>query len=266
MCLDLLACICCQRKGYNDTLMYGLLHLESGEIMQVTYLYHSGYFVETETAYFLFDYYKGTIPEMVEEKPLVVFVSHSHVDHYNREIYHLLETHPDTRYILAKDIPTKKMIAEWKEQGIDLEPHITSIRKNTTESLELSNGKRICITTLKSTDAGVAYLVDYENQTIYHAGDLNLWYWEGESKQYNDNMTKGYLREMEKLRGKHIDVAFVPLDPRLELHAFDGMKIFMEYTDCRQVYPMHMWEDYRIIQEFVACNKKYRKRIVDIVK
>ena len=188
---------------------------------------------------------------MTLEKPLVVFVSHSHADHYNREIYHLLQQHPNTRYVLAKDIPTKKLVAEWKERGVDLESRITSVRKNTTQKLLLANGNTLEITTLKSTDAGVAYLLTYENQTIYHAGDLNLWYWEGESKQYNENMTAAYLREMEKLRGKHIDVAFVPLDPRLEEHAFDGLKIFLDYTDCEKVYPMHMWGEYGVIERFL---------------
>lgn len=219
--------------------------------MQITYLNHSGFFIEMKTAYFLFDYYKGTIPRMTLEKPLVVFVSHSHGDHYNREIYHLLQQHPNTRYVLAKDIPTKKLVAEWKERGVDLESRITSVRKNTTQKLVLANGNTLEITTLKSTDAGVAYLLTYENQTIYHAGDLNLWYWEGESKQYNENMTAAYLREMEKLRGKHIDVAFVPLDPRLEEHAFDGLKIFLDYTDCEKVYPMHMWGEYGVIERFL---------------
>lgn len=229
--------------------------------MEVTYLNHSGFFLETETAYFLFDYYKGTIPQMIEEKPLVVFVSHSHGDHYNREIYHLLQQHTDTKYVLAKEIPTKKLIVEWKEQGINLEPQIMSVGKNTTHNLVLSNGNSLEITTLKSTDAGVAYLLNYENQTIYHAGDLNLWYWDEETKQYNENMTTAYLREMEKLKGKHIDVAFVPVDPRLGEHAFDGLKIFLEYTDCTNVYPMHMWGAYELIEHFLEGYPEYREHV-----
>lgn len=229
--------------------------------MKVTYLNHSGFFLETETAYFLFDYYKGTIPQMIEDKPLVVFVSHSHGDHYNREIYHLLQQHPDTKYVLAKEIPIKKLIAEWKEQGINLEPQIMSVGKNTTHNLVLSNGNSLEITTLKSTDAGVAYLLNYENQTIYHAGDLNLWYWEEETRQYNENMTAAYLREMEKLKGKHIDVAFVPMDPRLGEYAFDGLKIFLEYTDCVNVYPMHMWGEYELIEHFLEGYPEYREQV-----
>ncbi len=47
---------------------------------KVTYIFHSGFFVEWEDCCFLFDYYKGELPQP-KEKPLIVFSSHSHGDH-----------------------------------------------------------------------------------------------------------------------------------------------------------------------------------------
>lgn len=226
--------------------------------MQITYLYHSGYMVELKTAYFLFDYYKGEIPELNPGKPLVVFVSHSHADHYNREIYELLKDYPKTEYVLAKDIPVKRLIAEYEEQGIPFESHIHSIRKNIMEEMSLWNGRNLKITTLKSTDAGVAYVLEYEGKTIYHAGDLNLWYWDGETKQELGNMTARYHQQMEKLKGKEIDVAFVPLDPRLGEHAGEGLEIFLEYSKTKHVFPMHMWDKYEICQAFLEQHPEYK--------
>ena len=55
--------------------------------MIITYLGHSGFLVETETAYFLFDYIRGTLPEFSEKKKLYVFASHAHKDHWNPEIF-----------------------------------------------------------------------------------------------------------------------------------------------------------------------------------
>ena len=46
--------------------------------MKVTYIGHSGFLLETEEINFLFDYSEGEIPILEKEKPLVVFVSHSH--------------------------------------------------------------------------------------------------------------------------------------------------------------------------------------------
>lgn len=232
--------------------------------MKVTYLNHSGFLVETETAYFLFDYYTGILPVLNKDKPFIVFVSHGHSDHYNREIYGLLRQYPYVQYVLAKDIPTKRLIAEQSTQGIELGSRILSVRKNTTQDLPLWNGTVLRITTLKSTDAGVAFLLESDNRTCYHAGDLNLWYWEGESRQYNENMTIAFHREMEKLKGRSIDVAFVPLDPRLGEHAMDGLRIFMEYTKSKWVFPMHMWGEYGGIPDFLKKYPQYREQVAII--
>ena len=58
-------------------------------MMKVTYLGHSGFLVEMDDVIFLFDYYKGELPEMDPGKKLLVFVSHAHYDHYRKEIFSL---------------------------------------------------------------------------------------------------------------------------------------------------------------------------------
>ena len=54
--------------------------------MQVTYIYHSCFLVETDRFYYLFDYEKGCLPEMNVTKPVYVLSSHGHADHYNAEL------------------------------------------------------------------------------------------------------------------------------------------------------------------------------------
>ena len=229
--------------------------------MKVTYLGHSGFLLETDTVYLLFDYYTGALPEISADKPLVVFVSHSHADHYNREIFQWKLRYPDIQYVLAHDIPVKRMMEEHKARGIDLDPCLIQARKRETRELRLCNGSALIIYALRSTDAGVAYLLEYEGHVFYHAGDLNLWYWEGESKQYNENMTRAYLKEMETLKGRKIDIAFIPLDPRLQEHAMDGLRIFMEYTKTEAVFPMHMWNDYSLIDTCLKRFPEYKKHL-----
>ena len=48
---------------------------------KVTYLYHSGFLVETERSYMLFDYWKGEIPFMEYKKELYIFASHLSLIH-----------------------------------------------------------------------------------------------------------------------------------------------------------------------------------------
>ena len=57
--------------------------------MRVTFLAHSGFFVELEGVCLLFDWWKGALPPLPSEKPLLVLASHRHEDHFNPEIFRL---------------------------------------------------------------------------------------------------------------------------------------------------------------------------------
>ncbi len=229
--------------------------------MTVTYIEHSGFMLEMEEVCFLFDYYKGKLPEIKKEKDLVVFVSHKHEDHYNKEIFELVKRHPGVKFVLSKDIPIKWQILKYEEEGIDLNSHILTVSKNMLTELTLSNGEKLEIETLRSTDEGVAYFLTCGEKKIYHAGDLNLWVWEGESKQYNNNMKAAYFKELEKLKGREIDAAFVPLDNRQGKNAFQGLLSFLEYTQSRLVFPMHFFGEYKIIDSFLESYPEYKDKI-----
>lgn len=232
--------------------------------MQITYIEHSGFLVELEDAYFLFDYYKGGIPRMNPEKDIVVFVSHKHGDHYNSAIFGLLEEYPHVKYILSHEVPVKWFIAQEAERGKDVEPYLIKVRKKQDYEFVLHNGNMLKVHTLKSTDLGVAYLLSYRGKNLYHAGDLNLWLWPGETTQVNDNMRKAFGNSMEELREKRVDVAFVPLDPRQEEDAFAGLEAYLEVTDTKKVFPMHCWGNYNIIREFLKKHPNYQE-VVQLV-
>lgn len=46
--------------------------------MKITYINHSGFLVETENCYYVFDYYKGEMPRLDKSKEAIVFCSHFH--------------------------------------------------------------------------------------------------------------------------------------------------------------------------------------------
>ena len=95
---------------------------------------------------------------------------------------------------------------------------------------ELDGPLPLTVETLTSTDIGVAFLLHYDGAVIYHAGDLNWWSWSGESKAWNNNMEANFKRSMQRLEGQHIDIAFVPLDPRQEERYRWGLDYFMQHT------------------------------------
>ena len=207
--------------------------------MVVTYIEHSGFSVELPECTLLFDYYLGKLPEFPKEHPLIVFASHVHGDHFQKKIFQLREQYQEVYFVLSDDIPKKYDAPDviW----------VSSDVKVTVAGCE--------ITCLKSTDEGVAFLVKCGEKTVYHAGDLNWWHWEEESATYNDEMKQNYQREVDKLEGRKIDAAFVPVDPRLEDAYFWGIDYFMRKTDTKVVFPMHFWEKYDTIDRLIGAER-----------
>ena len=214
--------------------------------MKVTYLYHSGFTVEDERAMYVFDYYKGKLPETEADKQMYVFVSHRHSDHFNPEIFEWEKEHPKIQYILSDDV--------------EADPAPNRIFLPPDKKIKIGTLK---IETLRSTDEGVAFLVAFRDKRIYHAGDLNWWHWEGESIDYNRSMRENYQKEIKKLARKKIDLAFVVLDPRQGGAAFSGIDYFMRNVRAEHVFPMHMWKDYGLTDRLLTSeiSSGYRNRI-----
>ena len=80
--------------------------------MKVTYIHHSSFLVETDENYFLFDYFEGELPEFKEDKPLLVFASHRHGDHFSPVIFDLVKTHASTGFVLSDDIWKRRVPEE----------------------------------------------------------------------------------------------------------------------------------------------------------
>lgn len=220
--------------------------------MKVTFILHSGYFVEMESCCLLFDYYQGEIPQ--SDKPLYVFASHSHGDHFSPAVFQEARPGRQVRFILSNDIWESRVPQELRENTLFVAPHHT---------YEIDGIKAA---TLESTDQGVAFLVQCEGKRIYHAGDLNCWVWDGAPRYQNDQMIRAYKEELKLLEGKNIDVAFVPLDPRQDADFDLGMRYFFEAAGAGHVFPMHMWGDYSVVPLFKADphDRDYASRLMDV--
>ncbi|MCU6763064.1 metal-dependent hydrolase [uncultured Roseburia sp.] len=211
--------------------------------MIVTYLGHSGFLVELKNTYLLFDYFTGKLPELSKEKELVVFASHAHHDHYNKKIWALWEQYPKVRYVLSEDISYR--------DDMPGDAFVTEAALDSQYEITLSDDSVIQVETLISTDEGAAFWIEAEERKIYHAGDLNLWLWPDESDTYNQEMRRRFLGEIEKLKGRQPDAAFLPLDPRQGQYAFDGMDAYLKAFQPKTVFPMHFWKDYSIIDSYL---------------
>lgn len=206
----------------------------------IRYLGHSGFAVRTAAHVLIFDYYQDTPagaarglstgvvePAELQNDDVFVFASHRHHDHFNPLIFSWRAALPRVRYILSADIRAARGQAD------------ALLRPDADETFD---GVRV--RTLGSTDAGVAFLVQADGLCIYHAGDLNWWHWEGEPTADNARMARRYKQEIDKLKGERIDLAFVPVDPRLEKQYLWGLSYLMETVGAARVFPMHLWEQY----------------------
>ena len=138
--------------------------------------------------------------------------------------------------------------------------------ENAREAEKDPEALALCVKAFKSTDEGVAFLLRTEGKTIYHAGDLNHWVWEGESEDYNRQMRESFRAELKKLAGTHIDLAFMLIDPRQEKDFYLGMDDFMRMVGADTVFPMHFWEDFEAAARFKAlpCAAEYKDKIREI--
>lgn len=239
--------------------------------MKVTFLHHSSFLVELEHTYLLFDYFAGsrvngfhftgTIPKLASGKELYVFASHKHHDHFDMDTLKLADQYPNVHFIFSKDCKMSRNFL--KKHGY---PDLITEKITYTAPEKKYEVGSIKVRTLTSTDAGVAFSVTAEDQQIYHAGDLNWWHWEGEEELFNQYQEKTYKRQIDKLKGRRIDLAFVVVDQRLSQAVFWGLDYFMEHVDAGLVVPMHLWQDYSLI---AACKEReaaagFRERIFDV--
>ncbi len=218
--------------------------------MKITFLGHSGYMIEEGSTALIFDYYTGQLPKLSDTAKLYVFASHVHPDHFNRKIFEWEKMYPDIQYVLSDDIKTEGPQGKVVYIGAEKEIMLDGLR----------------IRTLRSTDEGVAFFVYLRDKVIYHAGDLNWWHWEEEEEDYNSTMRRRYQREIGKLEGERIDVAFLPLDPRQKDQYCWGFDYFMRHTDTKCAFPMHMWKQYDICRKLLEdpVSKPYRDKVVQV--
>ena len=219
--------------------------------MKIMYIHHSSFLVETDRCYYLFDYEKGHLPAMDITKPIFVLSSHAHHYHYNADVFTMLRGQGmQTIYaILSDDIEVPA--------GVDV------MQVSPNKEYQLYLGQKL--TTFRSTDVGVAFLIEDAGEMIYHAGDLNDWVWEGESDAYNEQMTADYRGQISLLsgylNGRTIDVAFVVLDPRQEKDYDRGLCYFLEHVSIAKVYPMHYWGKPEVIDAFIKAHPQYKTQI-----
>lgn len=219
-------------------------------MIEVTYLFHSGFAVEMTKCILVFDYWmdpSGALERILskqEDKPVYVLASHFHSDHFNRQILTWRETYPTTRftYLLSKDI-----LKHRRAEKTDADAWLAKGARWQDELIQ--------ITATGSNDSGVSWIVEAEGRCLFHAGDLCNWYARflsedkvpetvcseefglinpiAEEKQF-----LGELKDIRKITDK-FDLVMFPVDGRIGNGYTLGARQFIERFEVGLFVPMH---------------------------
>ena len=224
-------------------------------MMRVTFLDHSGFLVELPSVTLLFDWWKGDLPTLRKGVPLLVFASHWHDDHFSPAVFSL-----DADGWIMGDMD-RRWLAQKGASPEQLERCVSIRGEETCTPLA-----GITVESLRSTDEGVAFVVTADGLTIFHAGDLNWWHWEGEPDPWNPDMERNFKAFSQPLAGRRMDLAMIPLDPRQNEDGFRTAHYFFEIADIRRFIPMHQWGNFAFTEAFLAKHPVYAPRTFPVAQ
>lgn len=211
-------------------------------MIKICYIFHSGFAISTDTATVVVDFYEDSVDALhgvVHDEllhsasKLYVLSTHFHPDHFNKEVLQWKNIHPDTTYILSKDILRHHRTE--KGDGIFL-------KKGETYEDELLQVKAF-----GSTDSGDSFYFTFGGKTFFHAGDLNNWHWRDESTPQEIKKAEGdYLGELKDITANFssVDVAMFPVDRRIGSDYWRGAEQFIDRIKTTIFFPMHFGVDY----------------------
>jgi L-ascorbate metabolism protein UlaG (beta-lactamase superfamily) len=218
----------------------------------IRYLGHSGWALKTKNHFLIFDYVeserkapRGSHPHEVlnlselEGNNVSVFVSHEHPDHYSPAIFNWSKVIENINYVLG-----------WKPE---IEPsfiYMAPREKKSIGDMEIS--------TIKSTDAGVGFLVKVDGLVIFHGGDHA--YWGGSINSFVEEIT--YLAEAEN----EFDIVFLALTTgagQRDESITKGIFCAIEKLQPKVMFPMHASGKEYLYKEFAqeVQKKKFRTKV-----
>ncbi len=214
--------------------------------IEVNYLYNSGFTIETDKHFLVIDYYRGELN--IPDKNTTFFVTHHHEDHFNLDIF----KYKNAKFVLSDDI-----------KNVDKQRNIIFVHEGDNISFNFMD-----ISVFGSTDEGSSFLITVDNITIFHSGDLNWWAWEDLGQKREDERKIEYTSEIDKLKllNKNIDLAFVPVDPRLLHNYYLAGEYFINILKPKYFFPMHFGDNYSYNKKFIHKMQASNTHIFNVDK
>jgi ankyrin repeat protein/L-ascorbate metabolism protein UlaG (beta-lactamase superfamily) len=199
---------------------------------KVWYLGHSAWGVKTANHFLVFDYGDmgrradrhsldgGDIdPAELAGENVTVFASHEHGDHYMPSIFDWRTRVSKINYVLG-----------FQPGNLEGAPAYEAMAPRETRTI---NGMKVA--TIRSTDAGVGFLVEVDGLSIFHSGD---------HANMTSELSTAYKDEIDWLvqNGARPDIAFVPLvgcGATAQGGPEAGAKYVLSTMKPKALFPMH---------------------------
>lgn len=228
----------------------------------ITYIWHDCFVVELNDCILIFDYWAdpdGRIFDFITpDKPVYIFVSHHHKDHFNKKIFSwtsLLKN--KISYIISND--TARFIKHLLTPSTTYKGklRIDPERVKIMSEGDKFNDELITVNAYGSTDIGCSYLISHSSKLIFHAGDLNAWILEEKTPSEKAQEISNFKRILSHIAetSETIDLAMFPIDSRIGNDYAMGADIFLNRFDIRHLIPMH----------FANCDESLRQKHIDDV-
>lgn len=206
--------------------------------MKITCIGHSGFAIECDNATLVFDYYTdehGVLPAILERASRIyVFVSHSHRDHLNHDIFKWQSQYRIERYVVANECRRKL------SRALCLDDFPFTFMHHDEDYCD----GFIKVHAFNSTDVGVCFMADIDGKRIFHAGDYNCWHFEQEQGEKDVKKAVGdfmvILRAIEAYTS-HVDLAMFPVIPNIGGDFAMGARLYLEAVSTAHFIPMHTW-------------------------
>jgi len=211
---------------------------------KVTYLYNSGWLIETTNELILIDY----VPTEKLKLDSVLFKKLRQADIHNKKVYVLVTHEHDDHFYQPLLLWHYKIINLTTIVGWDYNTNDKAILK-VFDRNSIKAGS-IRITAHPSTDAGSGFLIKVGGLAIYHAGDHAAW---------SDDLINKFTDELKFIKNssKQIDLAFLPIargkrGACLVMESItNGNRMALEILKPKTVFPMHLQcDDFTAYHEF----------------
>lgn len=242
----------------------------------IRYLAHSAWLVETANRYLILDY--GLLPERDETpagslasgalglsakqpewlgsadlpesgKPVFVFASHRHQDHYHPGLHQWLANLPGQGHVFVLGL-----------DSADPDPAVPApqVRTRLVRPDEVHAIGDARLWTFASSDQGVALIAQFPELTLYHGGDLACW---TDEPIYADRHAQSLadIRQQLVKSGLKIDLAFIPVctsDGWQEPPVANGALAMLDVLQPRLCFPMHGYPFEHLYTRFAGLAKQ----------